>query len=67
LLRPQAPLRLVDFDHPAANDWLVVNQFTVIEGQHNRRPDLVVFVDGLPTFADNLFGQLLDRKIQQLQ
>jgi type I restriction enzyme, R subunit len=32
----------------AANDWLAVNQFTVIEGQHNRRPDIVVFVNGLP-------------------
>lgn len=31
-----------------ANDWLAVNQFTVIEGQHNRRPDIVVFVNGLP-------------------
>jgi type I restriction enzyme R subunit len=41
-------VRLVDFDHPANNDWLVVNQFTVIEGQHNRRPDIVVFVNGLP-------------------
>jgi len=38
----------VDFDNPDANDWLVVNQFTVIEGQHNRRADLVVFVNGLP-------------------
>jgi len=40
--------RLVDFDDPAANDWLMVNQFRVIEGQHHRRPDLVVFVNGLP-------------------
>ena len=40
--------RLVDFDDPAANDWLVVNQFTVIEGRHHRRLDLVVFVNGLP-------------------
>ena len=40
--------RLVDFDHPERNDWLVVNQFTVVEGQHNRRPDLVLFVNGLP-------------------
>jgi type I site-specific restriction-modification system R (restriction) subunit len=31
-----------------ANDWLAVNQFTVIEGQHNRRPDIVVFINGLP-------------------
>lgn len=40
--------RLIDFDNPEANDWLVVNQFTVIEGDHNRRPDIVVFVNGLP-------------------
>jgi type I restriction enzyme R subunit len=41
-------VRLVDFAEVNANDWLVVNQFTVIEGQHNRRPDIVVFVNGLP-------------------
>ena len=40
--------RLVDFDDLNANDWLAVNQFTVIEGGHNRRPDVVVFVNGLP-------------------
>jgi type I restriction enzyme R subunit len=34
--------------HLGRNDWLVVNQFTVIEDGHNRRPDLVVFVNGLP-------------------
>jgi type I restriction enzyme R subunit len=39
---------LVDFDQPARNDWLVVNQFAVIEGQYHRRPDIVVFVNGLP-------------------
>ena len=39
---------LVDFLDPAANDWFVVNQFTVIESQHNRRPDVIVFVNGLP-------------------
>ena len=40
--------RLVDFDHPERNDWLAVNQFTVIDGQHNRRADIVLFVNGLP-------------------
>jgi type I restriction enzyme, R subunit len=39
---------LVDFDNPDSNDWLAVNQFTVIEGGRNRRPDVVVFVNGLP-------------------
>jgi type I restriction enzyme R subunit len=41
-------LRLFDFDGPGENDWLVVNQFTIVENQANRRPDLVVFVNGLP-------------------
>jgi type I site-specific restriction-modification system R (restriction) subunit len=39
---------LLDYDDPDNNDWLAVNQFTVIEGQHKRRPDVVVFVNGLP-------------------
>ena len=46
-------VRLVEFDDVEANDWLAVNQFTVIEaGQGreaaNRRPDVVAFVNGLP-------------------
>jgi type I restriction enzyme R subunit len=41
-------VRLIDFHDVGSNDWFVVNQFTVIEGQHNRRPDIVVFVNGLP-------------------
>ncbi len=40
--------RLIDFDDIEANDWLAVNQFTVIEHEHNRRPDIVLFVNGLP-------------------
>lgn len=39
---------LVDFEDPENNDWLVVSQFTVVEGDNNRRPDLVVFLNGLP-------------------
>ena len=39
---------LIDFDNPENNDWLAVSQFAVINGQHNRRPDVVVFVNGLP-------------------
>jgi type I restriction enzyme R subunit len=39
---------LVDFDHPENNDWVAVNQFTIIENGKNRRPDVVVFVNGLP-------------------
>jgi type I restriction enzyme R subunit len=40
--------RLVDFENPESNEFLAVNQFTVIEGQQNRRPDIVIFVNGLP-------------------
>jgi type I restriction enzyme R subunit len=39
---------LIDFAEPANNDWLALNQFTIIENQRNRRPDIVVFVNGLP-------------------
>ena len=41
-------VRLVEFADPDKNDWLAVNQFTVVEGQHHRRPDIVVSVNGLP-------------------
>ncbi len=41
-------VRLVDFREVAANDWFAVNQFTVVEGPINRRPDIVIFVNGLP-------------------
>ncbi len=39
---------LIDFENPDNNDWLVTNQFTVVEGRYNRRPDVMVFVNGLP-------------------
>ncbi len=39
---------LINFDNPDSNDWLAVNQFTVVEGQNNRRADVVLFVNGLP-------------------
>ena len=43
-----AQARVIDFDIPDNNDWLAVNQFTVIENKSNRRPDVVLFVNGLP-------------------
>ena len=39
---------LIDFERPERNDWLAVSQFVVIHGPHKRRPDVVVFVNGLP-------------------
>ena len=43
-----AQARVVDFEDPANNDWLAVNQFTVTENKNTRRPDVVLFVNGLP-------------------
>ena len=40
--------RLIDFKDIDANDWLAVNQYTVVEHSHNRRPDVVLFVNGRP-------------------
>ena len=39
---------VLDFDKPANDDWLAVNQFAVREDQSTRRPDVVLFVNGLP-------------------
>ncbi len=41
-------VRVIDFDKPDSNDWLAVNQFTVTENKNNRRPDIVLFLNGLP-------------------
>jgi len=43
-----AQARVIAFDNPANNDWLAVNQFTVVENKRERRPDVVLFVNGLP-------------------
>jgi type I restriction enzyme R subunit len=63
---------LVDFDDLERNDWLVVNQFTVIESGNHRRPDLVVFVNGLPLAVIELKNPAdqeatVDRAFHQLQ
>lgn len=50
-------VRLVNND-PEENDFLAVNQFTVVEGQHNRRPDVVVFLNGLPVCVIELKSAL---------
>jgi type I restriction enzyme R subunit len=42
------PVRVVDFENPDNNDWVAVNQFTVREGQHVRRPDILLYLNGLP-------------------
>ncbi len=67
-----AQVRLLDFDDPDANDWLAVNQFTVIEHQATRRPDVVLFVNGLPLAVIELKNPgdenaTLDGALNQLQ
>ena len=41
-------VRVIDYQDEYNNDWLAVNQFTVAENKHMRRPDIVLFVNGLP-------------------
>lgn len=43
-----AQARVLDFDDVANNDWLAVNQFSVVENKHSRQPDVVLFINGLP-------------------
>jgi type I site-specific restriction-modification system R (restriction) subunit len=41
-------VRLIDFADPAQNNWVAANQITVVEGERNRRTDVLVFLNGLP-------------------
>ena len=41
-------IQVIDFDNPDNNDFLAVNQFTVVENKNERRPDIVIFINGLP-------------------
>ena len=43
-----AYVTVVDFESPSVNDWLAVNQFTVVENKNERRADVVLFINGLP-------------------
>jgi type I restriction enzyme R subunit len=39
---------LIDFQHPENNDFKAVNQFTIVENHNNKRPDIIIFINGLP-------------------
>lgn len=43
-----ALVRLVDYQHPQQNTFYVVNQFTFQENHNTRRPDVILFINGLP-------------------
>lgn len=45
---------IVDFAQPERNEFLVVNQFTIIEGNYNKRPDIILFINGLPLIVIEL-------------
>ena len=67
-----APVRILDFDHPEGNDFLAVTQFTVLENGRDRRPDIVLFVNGLPLAVIELKnpaseGATVDSAFRQLQ
>jgi len=54
-----AQARVLDFDVAARNDWLAVNQFTVVENRHTRRPDVVLFLNGIPLAVLELKNRIL--------
>lgn len=41
-------VNIIDFENPENNEFLVVNQLTIIEGNSNKRPDIILFINGLP-------------------
>ncbi|MEA3248346.1 MAG: type I restriction endonuclease subunit R [Nanoarchaeota archaeon] len=41
-------VQLVDFENPNKNEFVAINQFTIIENNVNKRPDVILFVNGLP-------------------
>ena len=47
-------VRLIDFENPENNEFLVVNQFTIQEGKNHRRPDIVLFINGIPVIIFEL-------------
>lgn len=51
---PTVSVYLFDFKNPQNNDFLAVNQFTVVEGQTNKRPDIILFLNGLPVVVIEL-------------
>ena len=57
----------IDFENPSNNEFLAVNQFTIIENNNNRRPDIIVFINGLPivvaTFI-TLCSGAMDKPVQ---
>jgi type I restriction enzyme, R subunit len=65
-------VNLIDFAHPERNEFLVANQFTIIENGNNKRPDVIIFINGLPLVVIELKNPAdehatLDKAYNQLQ
>ncbi|NMC34095.1 MAG: type I restriction endonuclease subunit R, partial [Veillonellaceae bacterium] len=63
---------LFDFQNQDNNDFIAINQFTIIENDNNRRPDIILFINGMPTVVIELKNPAdekatLDKAYQQLQ
>jgi type I restriction enzyme R subunit len=70
-------VQLIDAEDASNNNFVAVNQFTIVHGEHNRRPDIVLFVNGLPLAVleiknavdehatlENAYNQLQTYKLQ---
>ena len=58
---------LIDFERPENNEFLAVNQFTVIENNINKRPDLALFINGLPLVGAQPLAQfqaVIDKELE---
>lgn len=53
-------VKIVDFEYPQNNDFLAVNQFTVVNGDYTKRPDIVLFINGLPIVVIELKNSTIE-------
>ncbi|MGD9581492.1 MAG: type I restriction endonuclease subunit R, partial [Vampirovibrionia bacterium] len=51
---------LIDFDNPENNEFLVANQFTIVENNVNKRPDIIIFINGIPLVVVELKNPAVD-------
>jgi type I restriction enzyme R subunit len=51
---------IVDFDNAENNEFLAINQFTIIEGSQNKRPDIILFINGLPLVVIELKNAVVE-------
>ncbi|MFM8850106.1 MAG: type I restriction endonuclease subunit R, partial [Cytophagales bacterium] len=52
---------IVDFNQPNNNEFLAVNQFTIIEGNQNKRPDIILLINGLPLVVIELKNAVIEK------